>query len=445
MATRLEQVQHAANQGNWSQLSQYLQQFFKEEGAGAFHSEMELDLLLSFALAVLDAGEFQDRWEVARVFPQFGTAAIAPLLSRLQDEDADLEVRWFAARILGEFNHPTVIDALVSLLQSSQDEDLNAMAAEALATIGVPAIGHLTALLDQPASRLPAVRSLAQIHHPATISPLLSIASQPQLQSEVRAVAIDALSSVADPRIPPVLVKALNDPAAPARKAAISALSGCFDQLEHLDLVALLADRLWDVHLEVCQKTAIALGRLGTDAAATVLWRGLTSPQTPPALQLDIVRAFGWIGSATALDYLQQALNLLGQSDLNRPVYQETVHVIGQWTTASLQSQATQILIDALSSHHSPIQHPEVKQAIALALGQLGHTQAIDPLVHLLAEENFGVKLHAIAALKSLNSQLAYQRLQALAASEQLSEPLQQGIAIALQEWELSGDSLSDE
>jgi HEAT repeat protein len=433
MAIQLEQAQQAAKQGNWAQLSQYLQQFFVESGAATPDLEVERNLLLSFALSVLEAGDFQDRWEVSRVFPNFGEAAIAPLITQLQNEDADPEVRWFAARILAGFNHPSVIHALVQVLQSTADEDLSAMAAEALTTIGIPAIGHLTELLNQPETRLAAARSLSQIHYPEIISPLLSVVRD--TQPEVRVAALAALSNVADRRVPAVLIDALQDPVAAVRKAAIIGLSISSELPDQFDRVALIADRLWDVDLEVCQQAAIALGRLGTDAAATVLWRGFTSPQTPPALQLGIVRALGWIKSAAALDYLQQALERLEQSNSAHPVYQETIRIVGQWTEAELQPQASQLLIDALQSHHLPIQYPELKQTLAMALGQLGHPQALDPLIHLLADQDLGVRLHAIAALKSLDSQQAYHRLQALSKREDISAGLKQGVAIALQEW----------
>jgi HEAT repeat protein len=90
-------------------------------------SDTDLEQVLNLALDVLYAGDFQERWEVAKVFPKLGAIAIAPLIEILEDEEADLELRWFAARILGGFNDPTVITTLVELLKTSEDEDLAAM------------------------------------------------------------------------------------------------------------------------------------------------------------------------------------------------------------------------------------------------------------------------------------------------------------------------------
>jgi hypothetical protein len=45
------------------------------------------------------------------------------------------------------------------------------------------------------------------------------------------------------------------------------------------------------------------------------------------------------------------------------------------------------------------------------------------------------VRLHAIAALKNLDREAAYQQLQQLAKNTALTPDLRQGIAIALAEW----------
>lgn len=81
----------------------------------------------------------------------------------------------------------------------------------------------------------------------------------------------------------------------------------------------------------------------------------------------------------------------------------------------------------------SAIEHENIKSAIALSLGQLGEIQALHPLIQLLASDT-GVRLHAIAALKNLAPDAAYEQLQQLASND-LAPELKQGIAIALAEW----------
>jgi len=376
----------------------------------------------------LVAGDFQERWDIAKVFSKLGEKAIAPLLEILEDEDAEEELRWYAARILGEFNHPVVINALVELLKSSESEELTATAAAALGNLGSPAVADLTSLLAQEETRLLAVRSLSYIRHSETIAPLLSVVQDPQIT--VRTAAIEALSSFHDSRIPPVLLNALDDIAAPVRREAVTGLSFRPDLREELDLVNRLLPRLYDFNLDVCAAAAIALGRLGTDAAANALYQVLKSPLTPVALQIEIVRALGRVATQTGLGYLRQALNQLESVTL----WQEIVTVLGR-VEQPLTTRAAEILIEMLKSGHPATQHQNVKQAIALSLGQLGEIQALAPLIQLLAAPDAGVRLHAIAALKQLAPEVAYRQLEQLATNQALASDLKQGIVIALSEW----------
>ena len=264
----LEEAQTACSSANWSLLIQCLQQLIETAPVNVetLHATSLQAELLDLALAALAAGDFQQRWDIAKVFPKLGQSAIAPLIEILEDEDADEELSWFVARILGEYNHPDVIAALVELLKTDQDE-LSAMAAAALGQIGSPAVAALTELLEEEGTRLLAVRSLAQIRRSETIAPLLSVVHDPQV--DVRAVAIEALSSFHDSQIPLVLLNALDDMAALVRVEAVRGLSFRPDLREELDLVNRLVPRLYDFNLDVCCATVIALGRLGTDAAAT--------------------------------------------------------------------------------------------------------------------------------------------------------------------------------
>ena len=434
MSNVLEQATAAAEQRNWSLLNHCLQQLplgktatHPEVGASPLN-ERDLEQVLNWALDVLDAGDFQERWEVAKVIPKLGEIAIAPLIEILEDDEADLEMRWFTARILGEFNAPTAITALVDLLKTAEDEDLAEMAATALSNLGNSAIDALSDLLSDPESRLLATRSLAQIRRPEIIAPLLSVIRDSEVV--VRSTAIEALSSFHDSRIPPVLLEALNDPAAVVRKEAAIGLGLRSDLREELDLLNRLKPLLYDFNPDVCQQAAIALGRLGTDEAAVALFNVLKSPATPVPLQIDFIRALGWVGSPKTLDYLQQALTITSVECVL-----EIVRVLGRVEQPILKTKAAQILIDFLNSQHPVRQVDTVKQAVAQAWGELGDVSAIDALIGLLADPATSVRLHTIAALKNFPS--AYQQLEQLAADEQLAPALKEGVAIALAEWDV--------
>ncbi|MEA5555171.1 HEAT repeat domain-containing protein [Nodularia spumigena] len=429
----LAQAQAAADAADWSLLTQYLQQLTLT--VDSTHPEIvkHRQYLLKLALSILEMGDFQQRWDIAKVLKQLGNIAIPPLIDILEDEDAEEDLRWYAVRTLGEFQHPEAIVSLVDLLKTGEDEELKTMAASALGQMGTAAITALTELLDAAETRLLAVRSLAYIRTQETITPLLSVVED--AQPAVRSATLEALSSFHDQRLPPVLLNALEDVAATVRRAAVQGLGFRPDLSTELDLVTRLQPRLSDFNLEVCCAAAIALSRMGTDEAAKHLFQVLISPNTPLKLQLEIIRALIWVETLSGLAYLQQAL----YETTSEALWQEIITVLGQVQKPELMTPSAEILLDVLNSQHLvTVANPvgaKIKSAIALGLGQLGNNQAVEPLILLLSDANQIVKLNVISALKKLDGEVAYQQLQQLANSSTLTPDLQQGIAIALAEW----------
>lgn len=430
MSNFLEQAQVAADRQNWPGLVECLQQVTAKGGKP--QEQHILEQAVSLAIQALEWGDFQDRWEIAKVLPNLGNGAIAPLIAVLEDEDADTEPRWFAARILGKFDRPEVIQALVELVKNS-DEELSQIAAETLGNFGPTAIESLATLLQQEDSRQFATAALAQIRRTETIPPLLSVVADSQVA--VRAHAIEALSSFHDSRIPPVLVAALKDPATAVRKEAVRALGVRAYLDAELDLVNLLKPLLSDIRLEVCQQAAIAIGRVKTDAAAAALFELLRSPLTPVELQIETVRALSWSETAAALEYLQQTL-IAELNNTNSPIFQEIVTVLGRVEKPELKAKAAEIMIDLLESNHPAVQSAGIKQSLALGLGQLGDMRGLDALILMLGDADNSVRLHCMAALKQLGAAEARQQLESLVKQESIEPRLKQGIAIALQEWQ---------
>ncbi|PSB41235.1 PBS lyase [filamentous cyanobacterium Phorm 6] len=429
MSNILEQAQAAADRQNWPLLVECLQQVTANDSQSP--EQHILDQAVSLAIQALEWGDFQDRWEIAKVLPNLGNGAIAPLIAVLEDEDADTEPRWFAARILGKYARPEVIQALVKLVKNS-DEELSQIAAQTLANFGPTAIESLATLLLQEDSRQFATAALAQIRHADIIAPLLSVVGDSKVG--VRLAAIEALSSFCDSRIPPVLIEALKDPATAVRKEAVRAL-GVRAYLDgEFDLVNLLKPLLWDIRLEVCQSAAIALGRLKTDAAAYSLFELLRSPTTPVELQVETVRALSWMETATALAYLQQTL-IAEFYNTNFLISQEIVTVLGRWSKPELKATSAEIMIDFLASNHPGVESAKIKQSIALGLGQLGDIRALDVLIKLLADPDNSVRLHSLSAIKQLDGGEGRQKLESLVKQDNLELGLKEGIAIALQEW----------
>lgn len=434
MLELLKQATAAADQGNWSLLNQCLQHLplgknaTDAEAESTPLNETDLEQVLNLALEVLDAGDFRERWEVAKLFPKLGERAIAPLIEILEDDEAEMEVRWFAGRILAEFNHPTVMITLVNLLKTSEDEDLAAMAASALSSLGNSAIDALAGLLAESETRLLATTALSQIRRPEIIEPLLSVVHDSQVA--VRSIAIEALSSFRDSRIPLILLEALEDSAAMVRKEAVAGLGLRTDLWAELDLLNRLQPLLYDFNRDVCQQAALALGRSKTDEAAEALFEVIQSPATSVPLQIEFIRALGWVETHKALDYLQQSL-----ADVSIEGVHEIIQVLGRVEQPGLKIRAAQILLDFFHSEHPAAQSIPIKQALTQAWGHLGEHSSIDALLRLLADPADSVRLHAITALKHFPT--AYQQLEQLATDENLTPVLKEGIAIALAEWQV--------
>ncbi|MCT7951151.1 HEAT repeat domain-containing protein [Ancylothrix sp. C2] len=433
----LEQATIAADQANWSLLLHYLQQLLGKENSSQNElnklQDQQHNQLLNWAVKILEEGDFQERWEIAKIFPIFETNALETLIEIIEDEDSDTELRWFAGRILAEFNCPVVIETLVNLLRTSEDEELKAMAANALGNMGSPAIEALTDLLSDEDSRLFAVRALTQIRQPQIIQPLLNIVKDPH--PHIRSLAIEALYSFHDIRCLPALIEALNDTAGIVRKEATIGIGLCADLIPTEESVNLLKNRLWDFNLDVCREAAAALARVKTPAAAAALFEILKSPSTPEILQIEIVRSLGWMATPEAVDYLAETLALQTQTFLPQATLtKEIIAVLGRIQNPNLSQRLAEILSQTLDSKSALIQNPSIKGTIALALGQLKNKETLESIIHLLADSDETVRLHAIAALKQIASPSTKQNLELLT-HKPLNANLHQGIKLALEKW----------
>ncbi|BAZ28040.1 HEAT repeat-containing PBS lyase [Cylindrospermum sp. NIES-4074] len=425
----LAQAQAAHDAADWSLLIQYLQRLTLEGNSQQSEIVKNREYLLKLALSILEMGDFQQRWDIAKVLTRLGNIAIPPLIEIIEDEDAEEEWRWYAARTLGEFQHPDALAPLVELLKSHENEELKAMAAAGLGQMGSLAIAPLSKLLAQEDTRVLAVRSLSHIRQTETITPLLSVIDDPE--ATIRTAAIEALSSFHDDRVPPVLLRAIDDVAATVRRAAILGLGFRPDLRKSLDLVTRLQPRLYDLNLEVCCAAVLALSRMGGDEVSQHLYQVLMLPSTPKALQLEIIRALSWLGIPSSLQYLQQALNQSSSETL----WLEIVTVLGRIQQPYLTTLASEILLDILQTLHPATKIAQIKCAIALSLGYLGKMQSVEPLISLLADANALVRLHAVAALKNLAPEVAHQQLQQIANNSTVTPDLRQGVALALAEW----------
>ncbi|GGA25533.1 HEAT repeat domain-containing protein [Okeania sp. KiyG1] len=413
MSNILEQAKIASQEKNWSLVNQYLQQFLlaSQKTRVELLENADLDVAINLAITVLRNGDFQERWDIYKLFKQIGKPAIAPLIEMIEDEEIELEKRWFVVRILADFNSDEVREVLKKIIISSQVEDLQEIAADTLANLGDSAVDILTDLLAKSDSRLLATKSLAQINSYSTIRPLLTVVTDSN--DEVRKTAINALSNYHDYRLPFVLISALKDTVAQVRKEAVIGLSAYANLHQELGLVELLQPLLWDINFEVCQQAAIAMGKIGTNTAATALFELLKTTNVSVFLKLDAVRALGWIETQVSVEYLQGLLgdNCLVAVEYQPQIVNEIITALGKIECQELKPKATEILIEFLRNNNSVLEGVRVKNSLVLALGYLGDIRALDYLIQLLEENDVSVRLHCIAALKQLDSERAYQQL----------------------------------
>ena len=440
MSNLLEQAKIAVQRQNWSLVNYYLKQFILESRSDKATSTFpknnaDLDEVIDLGIEVLQNGDFQEKWDIDKLFKQIGKPAIAPLIEIIKDREIDLEQRWFVTKILAEFNSEEVLETMGNIIVSSEPVDLQEIAAETLASFGDSAVDLLTDLLAKPKSRLLAIKALAKINCISIIPALLTVVKDEN--NEVRMIAISALNNYCDSRIPIVLISALKDKVAKVRRAAIIGLAGYANLHQELGLVKLLQALLWDINFEVSQQAAIALGKIGTNSAATALCELLKTTTVPVFFKIDAVRALGRIETQVSLEYLQ---NLLGYNFLVKvndwaQIVNEIIIALGKLEKPELKPQATNILIEFIASGNPNLENICVKKSLALTLGYLGNIHALEYLIQLLEDGDNSVILHSVAAMKKLDSKKAYQKLVSLSEQATLNSQLKKGIATALAEW----------
>jgi HEAT repeat protein len=405
------QAEIAAARSDWPAVMAHLQKSAPFENPG----------WLDLAQQVLENGDFQLRWDVAKLLPQFGRRALDRLLIILADDEADPEVQWFALRALTDPPDPTTVATLIQIIQSS-DTDLIPIAIHALAQMGSAVLPAIAPLLDQPSSRFAATQILAQMHDRSVVEYLLSLVED--RDAPVRQITIDALGRFHAPTIAAVLLKALADPIPMVRLAAITAVRFCWKDDPALDWVSAIGPLLNDPDIAVGIQAAIALGNIGHIEAIPPLMQALRSGLTPDQQAIALVR------SLLSLD-LPLAITLWDTLTIAPRL--ELIRHLGQRQTGQ------ESLVTWLEQDPIVVQSQPLRQELVRAIGQQGTILALEPLINQLAHSDRRDRLHIIAALKQLATilptALVRQQLEDWPKNQPVNDALGQGITIALQEW----------
>ena len=345
----------------------------------------------------LHFGDFHDRWDAVKQISKQGDIVIPELLALLRSDTLDPEGRWFVVRELGQFDHPEVISALVSQFSTTNDEELLTAIGESLGQIGQNAIVALTGFLQNPSYRLVAVQTLARIHHPATIQPLLQVVED--ADATVRATALQGL--IAHHRLDtlPVVVQALEDKATQVRFVALQGLIGFHQQVGDEQLLQWLTPRLWDLDLKIAQQAVHILGRLDKEPATAALLTVVTAASTPQPLQISAIQALGWQATPSAMTGLFAVWDRV-----NFSTRQEIIRALEQFAKPHLRTLASQQIQTWLANLAGDEAAVPLKRKMVLALGTLGNSSVEGILKSHLADPDPGVCLHAEAALAKLHN-----------------------------------------
>ena len=424
---------------------------------GVLLSEVQQDSVIEALILALEWGDFQVRWDVAKVLPGLGDRAIGPLLEWLQEEDLDEDVQWFGIRMLGRWAGDAGLTQLLEVLQSGTP-DLQAMALSALIQQGNAILDRILPLLIANETRLLAVRILSGIRSRDTLDLLLTVVTDED--PEIRTVALEALSSFQDERLGFVFVTAMSDPVTTVRQTAAMAMGFC-QTLSELDRTVHLVPLLWDVQISVCCAAASSLGRINHEDSIAALQKALFSQPLPTSLGLELSRSLFHIGNTIGYEdaivglgaYVMTGTNFSNQNrssstsglDINLDVVSEIIQILGRVETPIAKPIVLYTVLKCLEQQ--PINAIDRTLAIT-TLGHLKDPRSIDPLIRQLIHPSPSLRLHILHALQQIDPFAALDRLQSQLSESQHSNSsstpspstlsnnaLQNGIHFVLTEW----------
>ena len=80
-------------------------------------------------------------------------------------------------------------------------------------------------------------------------------------------------------------------------------------------------------------------------------------------------------------------------------------------------------------------QSPKLRARAMLSLGRIGSPALLPLLLERLEDPDYIVRLHVLAALKQIDSELAHTTIEQRIRDENITLQLAEGLAIALREW----------
>jgi len=335
------------------------------------------------------------RSEVVETLIRHG-ARVTPLLCG-QLESEDLEIRRAAVAALGRIGDTECVPALIRTLG---DPELTVDVAGALARIGdARAYEPLLALLahDRAAVRQAAIGALNSLGHPRMLEDvqrLLNDASPQTRESAVRIAGYFGYAESAD-----LLLDRLHDASEKVRRAAVESLANLQDHRVFTALITAIHDESPRIRMAAAQ----SLGQLENVAAVLELVHALEDSDA--WVRYYAARALAQIRSPESIDALAAALREDNATQV-RIAAADALGAIGGRRAVSILAP----FVDFADR--------DLARAALLALGVVGHPDALHPIRSALRSNDDSCRLDAVRAIAARRDAEAAEALQWTAAAD---------------------------
>ncbi|HEY9604511.1 MAG TPA: HEAT repeat domain-containing protein [Allocoleopsis sp.] len=345
---------------------------------------------------------------VVEALVRYGKRVTDLLVQQLEAED--IAIRQAAVVVLGRIGDTRAGLALTRLLAT--DPDVTIAAASAIAQIGdTRAFDTLLGLIGHPdaAVRQAVVAALNSLGHPdmpARLVPLLQDTNPLVRESAVKIAGYFAFDECV-----PLLVQRCQDIDENVRRAAIEVIP----YLEDVSVLSSLAQALEDPIPKVRTSAVKALGQIDSTSAFPYLIDALNDSDA--WVRYYAARAIGWHSYPEAMTELEQVV----LSDSAYHVRAAAIEALGQVGGA----HAVYILAPLVEAADT---NSDLVRAALTALGEIGHPNALPPLLSTLRSPAPERRIWAIRALGKRGGMGVEEALQALATTDTEEDVVQVAI-----------------
>jgi HEAT repeat protein len=335
------------------------------------------------------------RSEVIETLVRHGQRVTAPLCGQLSSQD--LETRRAAVAALGRIGDWESVPALV---RSLNDPELTVDAAGALARIGdARAYEGLFALIahERGAVRQAVVGALNSLGQPRMAQDVRRLLTDPNPRARESAVRIAGYFGYPD--CAPLLLDRVHDENEDVRRAAVETLPNLQDERAF----TLLDRAIHDESPKIRSVAAQSLGQLEDSQGVPALLEAMTDHDA--WVRYYAARSLGQIRSPESIDTLARVL----REDTAPQVRIAAADALG----AIGGRRAVSILAPFINSDDR-----DLARAALLALGLVGHPDALQPLLHALRSSESSQRLDAVRAISARRDSEAADALQWTAAAD---------------------------